>query len=92
MGRTVRELLSSLDSEEIAEWAAFYRLDPFGGIRGDYQAAVVAQVVAQANAKKDHTFKLSDFLLKWGTKEQKDRGMSQQEILSMIRARFPRHG
>lgn len=83
--------MQSIDSEEITEWAAYHQLDPFGSVRGDYQAALVANVMAQANAKKGHVFQLTDFLLKWGPKE-KDRGMSQQEILAYIRARFTRRG
>jgi hypothetical protein len=83
----VEELLVSISSDELSEWAAYYRLDPFGGYRGDVQAASVAMMIAQANAKKGHTFKLSDFLVKFGEPEPA-KSMTPQEIHNALVARF----
>lgn len=44
------------------EWQAYYLIDPWGGERGDVQAAIIAQVIAQANAARGRRFKLTDFI------------------------------
>lgn len=41
----MRELLGRLDARELAYWQAYYRLDPWGGLRGDMQAARIAAAV-----------------------------------------------
>jgi len=89
----VGELLDSISSDELAEWAAYYRLDPFGSYRSDLQAANVAMWIAQVNAKKGHVFKLSDFMLKFGEPE-KPKSMSPKEIRERIAMMFGRahHG
>lgn len=87
------ELLTSISSEELAEWAAYYRIDPFGSYRSDLQAANVAMITAQVNAKKGHVFKLSDFMLKFGEPE-KPKSMSPKEIRERLEMMFGRahHG
>lgn len=45
LGRTKRELLASIDSAELTEWAAFDLVEPFGGKRGDFQAGIVAATI-----------------------------------------------
>ncbi len=42
MGRTPRELLASMDMDELIEWQAYYRIDPWGGERQDIGFAIVA--------------------------------------------------
>jgi hypothetical protein len=37
-----------------------------GPVRGDFQAAVIAKVIADVNSKKGRRNKFSNFLLKWG--------------------------
>lgn len=39
LGRTVGELETSLSYDELIEWQAYDRLDPFGGYRQDIQTA-----------------------------------------------------
>jgi hypothetical protein len=41
---------------------AYYRIDPFGGFRGDVQSAMVCQILSIINAKKGATPKISDFI------------------------------
>lgn len=36
------------------------------GLRGDYQAAVVAKIIADVNTKKGRRNKFQNFLLTWG--------------------------
>ena len=87
------ELLASISSEELAEWAAYYRINPFGSYRSDLQAANVAMVTAQVNAKKGHVFKLTDFMLKFGEPEP-SKSMTPKEIRERINQMFgrPHHG
>jgi hypothetical protein len=86
-------LLQTISSDEIAEWAAYYQLDPFGSYRGDLQTANVAMWIAQVNAKKGHTFKLADFMLKFGEPEP-TKTMTPKEIHDRLSMMFGRkaHG
>ena len=66
---TVEELLSRVSSRELTEWAVFEReYGPLGSLRGDYQAALVATVVASMSGGKSRP-KLKDFLLSWGRRK-----------------------
>ena len=49
LGHPVRQLLASLGSDELTEWMAFYQLEPFGDMRGDYRSGVVASTFANAH-------------------------------------------
>jgi hypothetical protein len=67
MGRTVRELLPGLSERELAEWTAFDLVEPIGGRRGDYQAAIVASTVVNVNRRKGgKVAKVSDFVPEYG--------------------------
>jgi Protein of unknown function (DUF4035) len=67
---TRREMLQRIDARELAEWEIFYhRIQPFGPLRGDLQAGVIASLVANLfrDEKKHATpFSPADFLLKFG--------------------------
>lgn len=63
LGCTVRELLARIDSRELSEWMCFYTLEPFGDVRGDLQAGIVAATIANANSGKgSKTFQPADFM------------------------------
>jgi hypothetical protein len=42
---SVREMLARVGSDELTEWEAAYRLDPWGEARTDRQAGVVAATI-----------------------------------------------
>lgn len=63
LGMTVRELLVRIDSRELAEWAAYYNVSPFGPDRSDLRAGVIAATVANCHSVKGK-FKPSDFVPK----------------------------
>lgn len=63
MGRTIGELEAALTPREFAEWAAFDRLEPIGGRRGDWHAALVATTIANVNRGKRRPWRLDEFLL-----------------------------
>jgi hypothetical protein len=43
---TVRQLLQSLDSQELTEWIAFDRIEAIGEAREDLRAGIVASTIA----------------------------------------------
>lgn len=49
LGMPVRQLLAAIGSDELTEWMAFYQLEPFGDLRGDYRSGVVAATFANAH-------------------------------------------
>lgn len=59
---------------------AYYRLEPFGGQRGDFQAAVVAHTVAGCHGARNA--KLGDFLLDFdGTRHKPPQTDQQKQFL-----------
>lgn len=63
LGRTVGELMQTISSDELTEWSAFYRLDPFGDLRQDMQAALIASTLANVHAPKGTSYTMADFKL-----------------------------
>jgi len=59
---TVREMLARIDSLELAEWMAYYALDPWGCQRDDLQAGIIACTIANANSGKGRAFQPIDFM------------------------------
>ena len=60
---TVRELLARIDSKELSEWMAYYEVNPFGSVRDDLQAGIIASTIANVNrGKNDKSFTPSDFM------------------------------
>jgi len=76
---TVRELLMRIDSRELSEWMAFYSIEPFGELRADMRAAMVAFHIAAGAGAKD--IKIEDFLLKFDPPKQQ----SLEEIKAVLR-------
>jgi len=58
---TVRELLERIDSAELTEWQAFFKISPFGAFVDDYRSALLCAIIANSNSKKK--FKPEDFML-----------------------------
>jgi len=64
LGMTVRQLLSTIDSKELCEWAGYYSLEPFGSFRdSDVPAGIIASTLANCNrTKNSRSFKPEDFM------------------------------
>jgi hypothetical protein len=45
----VDEMLASISSQQLEEWAIFSQLEPFGGQQEDLRAGIMAAVVANSN-------------------------------------------
>ena len=43
---TVRELLARVSSRELSEWMAYAKIEPFGEVRADLRAGIIASTVA----------------------------------------------
>jgi hypothetical protein len=60
---TVRELLQRIDSAELAEWIAYYGLEPFGQERDSLHSGIIAATIANAHSSsKSKTFQPADFM------------------------------
>lgn len=61
---------------------AFFGVEPFGEVRGDIQAGIVAATFANANRKKgSKALNPADFMPKFG-----DEGQSEAEMLAAAQA------
>ena len=59
----MREMLARMDSRELAEWAAFYQVEPFGEIREDLRAGIIAATTANCHrGKGGKPFEPKDFM------------------------------
>jgi len=83
---TVRQLLQSMDSKEISEWAAYYSLEPFGYFRSaDLPAAIVASTLANCNrGKNSRMFTPKDFMLVG--EHSQDKAMEEDEMQNILQA------
>lgn len=52
MGKTVKQLLKEVDSAELTEWRAYYRIEPFGTEQDYLQAGIISSVIANVNKSK----------------------------------------
>jgi hypothetical protein len=73
---TRREMMARMDSRELAEWEILYRkIMPFGPLRGDLQAGIIASLVANMfrdSKKHQDAYVPSDFVLKFGERKSTD--------------------
>ena len=83
---SVRQLLQTLDSKEISEWAAYYSLEPFGYFRSaDLPASIIASTLANCNrSKNSKTFTPQDFMLVG--EHSKKQVMEEDEMKSILQA------
>jgi hypothetical protein len=52
LGMTVRQLETQMQSSELLEWMVFFGLEPWGSVRDDYRAGVVASTLVNINGGK----------------------------------------
>lgn len=82
LGTTVGELLARISSRELAEWMAYYRIEPWGEERDDLRAGIVASTVANTARdprKRPRPFRPRDFMPDFGRPEQ-----TWQEQLQLV--------
>lgn len=74
---TVRELLGKLTAKEIAEWQAFYKLDPFGSLRSDWQMGQIASLIYNTHSEKGAKSP-KDFMLNMAEDEDMEQSVKDQ--------------
>ena len=65
MNLTVPELLAKTTSRDLAEWMAYYKIEPFGEFRQDLRIAKLWCLLANINRdvkKQPRAFTIKDFL------------------------------
>jgi hypothetical protein len=69
MGRTVRELMLSMDAIEFQDWKSVYEADPWSEERADLRAGIIASTVANCLTDKS-SWMPSDFMPEYGTQPE----------------------
>jgi len=82
---TVRELLGRIGADELAEWMAFYKLEPFGRAVDDFGFGIMAAVTANQNLKKGaKAMSPLDFVPQWDKVQGKQSNKSKIASLTMF--------
>jgi hypothetical protein len=77
-----------MDADEVTEWAAYSQLDPFGGVRADYHAALISAMVINSQAGKE-VVKPKDLMPTFGPPRLTPR-MSGRDIRARLEMMFGR--
>lgn len=91
----VDALLAQLTSRQLAEWMAFGQLEPFGEVRADLRAAIVASTIANAFSVKGRRFKPADFLPRFEKPKSQPAAVMRANFRAFIAAAErtrPQHG
>jgi hypothetical protein len=70
LGRTLRELLATIESSELTLWQAFDDLEPIGGDADDYRAALAAAVTFNVNRGPNTPVKHPLDLIPWSSRHR----------------------
>jgi len=63
--------LARVDSKEIAEWQAYYKINPFGEIRDDMRMARICSILYNSwRGKGSQSMSESDFMFEFGKAEK----------------------
>lgn len=89
---TRREMMRRMDARELAEWEILYRkIMPFGPMRGDLQAGIIASLVGNMfrdSKKHRDAYVPSDFVLKFAESKAVDPSSNespqQQSLQQML--------
>jgi len=84
---TVSEMLSRMSGQELTDWEAYYRLEPFGAERGDLQAGIVAATLVNSfQGKGAKPVQPSDFLLQFSPDPRKAKTQDWTQMLDTVKA------
>jgi len=83
---TVREMLSRIDSRELAEWMVYDSLEPIGSVRIDLAAGIVASTMANCHrGKNQRVFSPLDFM----PFQNSERAGASEDIAAQLEANLP---
>lgn len=86
LGKTVKQLLREIDSAELTEWYAYFKLEPFGSEADFLQAGIISSVVANVNkGKNTKPFEPYDFVPS-SFKAKLSKKQSPEDILAVFEA------
>ena len=78
------ELQARMSYAEFVDWLAYYQIEPFGGVRGDLHAALVAAIIANANRdpkKRRKPYTPGEFMPDWWKGKEKAEGPAHVALL-----------
>ena len=82
-------MLSRVSSRELSEWAAYYRLEPWGEERADLRIGVLDSILANLFRKKgSREYKAQDFMLNFGKQDEAPDWRSMLSKVEMLNAAF----
>jgi len=68
----VREAQQRINAAEFSEWLMEYKLDPWGGDRADWRAAMIASTMCNIwSGSKNTTYKPADFMPQFNRSKRK---------------------
>lgn len=84
MGIPIRELQQKISAPDFTGYMAFMSINPHGQERADWRSAMLATVFANCHAKKGKSFKISDFMPKWGQTRKRQKPQDMLAVLSLV--------
>jgi hypothetical protein len=93
LGRTVGELECSLSPRELADWQAYYLLEPWGAWRDNYHAGLVAARLSNLfRGKKAKPVSPADFFYEYSAPQKSQTNCESFKVLLMALAKDKSHG
>jgi len=82
----VDQLLHQMPSHLAQEWKTFLSLEPHGALADDLRSAQICSLLANINAGKGHSFKVTDFIPNY---YQPPKQQTAEEMFAMLEGMFP---
>lgn len=95
---TVQELGERMTARELAEWRAFYDLEPFGDLRNDFRTGILASIISNMfREKRDKPLTPVDFMIHQDAKPNRSsdpgtRRESQEKMIEALKTIKPTGG
>lgn len=65
-------MLRELEGQQLTEWMAFYRLEPFGWFEDEYRAALISSTVANSRLGKIKRVRIKSLMRNFEPRPDKD--------------------
>jgi hypothetical protein len=88
----VEELLDTMSATELADWAAYYAVEPWGSEAAFLRTGIVTALIANTNRdskRKPEPFVPSDFIPDFTGKKRRDR-LDPKNVRNLLKASFPK--
>lgn len=91
---TVRQLETQIQASELNEWMAFFHMEPFGSVREDYRAGLIAATLVNVNGgrKGGKASQPSDFFDLYSKHSSRTQTNQQQINIFKRYAEATKHG